>query len=45
MAYFERLDETRFRATEQTSGAWREDEQHILGLFTLTNLKPLEALR
>lgn len=23
----------------------REDEQHILGLFTLTNLKPLEALR
>lgn len=29
MAYFERLDETRFRATEHTSGAWREDEQHI----------------
>ncbi|MGG5257613.1 thioesterase family protein [Phycicoccus avicenniae] len=36
MAYFERLDETRFRATEHTSGAWREDEQHIapaLGLL------------
>lgn len=29
MPYFERLDETRFRATEHTSGAWREDEQHI----------------
>jgi hypothetical protein len=36
VAYFERLDETRFRATEHTSGAWREDEQHIapaLGLL------------
>ncbi|MBM6400192.1 thioesterase family protein [Phycicoccus sp. MQZ13P-5] len=29
MAYFERLDATRFRATAHTSGAWREDEQHI----------------
>lgn len=36
MAYFERLGTTRFRATERTSGAWREDEQHIspaLGLL------------
>ncbi|GGL22174.1 thioesterase family protein [Phycicoccus endophyticus] len=35
-AYFERLDETRLRATEHTGGAWREDEQHIapaLGLL------------
>lgn len=36
MAYFERLDETRFRATEHVSGAWNEQEQHIapaLGLM------------
>lgn len=36
MAYFERLDADRFRATEHTGGAWREDEQHIapaLGLL------------
>src|SRR6476469_7806437 len=36
VAYFERLGATRFRATERTSGAWREDEQHIspaLGLM------------
>ncbi len=36
MAYFERLGDTRFRATEHTGGAWREDEQHIapaLGLL------------
>ncbi len=36
MAYFDRLDEARFRATDQTGGAWREDEQHIapaLGLL------------
>ncbi len=36
MAYFDRLDEARFRASEQTGGAWREDEQHIapaLGLL------------
>lgn len=36
MAYFERVDGTRFRATEHTSGAWREDEQHVapaLGLL------------
>lgn len=35
-AYFERLDGSRFRATEHTGGAWREDEQHIapaLGLL------------
>ncbi|WP_235950590.1 thioesterase family protein [Phycicoccus flavus] len=35
-AYFERLGEARFRATDATSGAWREDEQHIspaLGLL------------
>lgn len=35
-AYFERLDENRFRATEHTSGAWRVTEQHIapsLGLL------------
>lgn len=29
MAYFERIDEQTFRATEHTGGAWREDEQHI----------------
>lgn len=36
MAYFERLGACRFRATEHTGGAWREDEQHIapaLGLL------------
>lgn len=35
-AYFERLGENRFRATEHTSGAWRTTEQHIapsLGLL------------
>ena len=35
-AYFERRDGSRFRATEHTGGAWREDEQHIapaLGLL------------
>lgn len=36
MAYFERIDKTRFRATEHVSGAWNEQEQHIapaLGLM------------
>lgn len=36
MAYFERLSDTRFRATEHVSGAWNEEEQHIapaLGLM------------
>ena len=36
MAYFERIDDTRFRATEHVSGAWNEQEQHIapaLGLM------------
>lgn len=36
MPYFERIDTRTFRATEYTSGAWREDEQHIapaLGLL------------
>ncbi len=36
MAYFERLSETAFRATEHTSGAWTTTEQHIapaLGLL------------
>jgi hypothetical protein len=35
-AYFERLDEETFRATEHVGGAWRLDEQHIapaLGLL------------
>ncbi|MBR7744439.1 thioesterase family protein [Phycicoccus sp. BSK3Z-2] len=35
-AYFERLADDQFRATTATSGAWREDEQHIapaLGLL------------
>ncbi|MFN8099806.1 MAG: thioesterase family protein [Dermatophilaceae bacterium] len=35
-AYFERLGESRFRATEHTSGAWEVSEQHIapaLGLL------------
>jgi Thioesterase-like superfamily len=35
-AYFERLDERRFRATEHTGGAWERDTQHIapaLGLM------------
>ncbi|WP_030484828.1 thioesterase family protein [Nocardioides aequoreus] len=37
MAYFERLDETTFRATEHTSGAWELEHQHVapaLGLLT-----------
>lgn len=36
MAYFERIDSTRLRATEHVSGAWNEEEQHIapaLGLM------------
>ena len=36
MAYFERIDDTRFRATEHVSGAWNEEEQHVapaLGLM------------
>lgn len=36
MAYFERIDETRYRATEHASGAWDEEMQHIapaLGLM------------
>lgn len=36
-AYFERLDDTRFRATAAVGGAWDPDEQHIapaLGLLT-----------
>lgn len=36
MAYFERLSETEFRATEHVGGAWSEDEQHVapaLGLL------------
>lgn len=36
MAYFERIDQTRFRATEHVGGAWNEQEQHIapaLGLM------------
>ncbi len=36
VAYFHRLDEHTFRASEHTGGAWREDEQHIspaLGLL------------
>ncbi|MBM6404097.1 thioesterase family protein [Phycicoccus sp. CSK15P-2] len=36
MAYFEQLADGRFRATEHTGGAWREEEQHIapaLGLL------------
>ncbi len=35
-AYFERLDEARFRATSAVQGAWNTDEQHIapaLGLI------------
>ena len=36
MAYFQRIDETTFRATSHVSGAWDTDEQHIapaLGLL------------
>lgn len=36
-ASFERVDDTRFQATEHVSGAWRTDEQHVapaLGLLT-----------
>lgn len=36
MAYFERVDDTRFVATEHVGGAWNEQEQHIapaLGLM------------
>jgi hypothetical protein len=36
MAYFERVSESAFRATEHVAGAWRTDEQHIapaLGLL------------
>ena len=36
MAYFERLEAHRFRATEHTGGAWSREEQHIapaLGLL------------
>jgi len=38
-AYFERLDDSRFRATESVGGAWNPREQHIapaLGLLTHT---------
>lgn len=38
-AYFERLDESHFRATEAVGGAWNPQEQHIapaLGLLTHT---------
>jgi hypothetical protein len=36
-AYFERLDDSRFRATRSVSGAWNVEEQHVapaLGLLT-----------
>ncbi|WP_392544814.1 thioesterase family protein [Oryzobacter telluris] len=48
MAYFERLDETRFRATEHTAGAWRTDEQHIapaIGLLAHAVTRDLSARR
>ena len=38
-AYFERLDDSRFRATPSTGGAWNVEEQHVapaLGLLTHT---------
>jgi hypothetical protein len=34
-AYFVRLDDDRFRATERTSGAWAEPEQHIAPMIGL----------
>ena len=48
MAYFERLDEGRFRATEEVSGAWRVEEQHIapaLGLLAHEVLRDHERRR
>ncbi len=48
MAYFERLGTDRFRATEHTSGAWREDEQHVapaLGLLAHAALRDRDARR
>jgi hypothetical protein len=35
MAYFERLGETHFRATEHVSGAWSTDEQHVAPVLGL----------
>lgn len=48
MAYFERVDEHTFRATEHTSGAWREDEQHVapaLGLVAHAVVRDRAARR
>ena len=48
MPYFERLDEGRFRATEEVSGAWRVEEQHIapaLGLLAHEVLQDHERRR
>ena len=48
MAYFERLDERSFRATEHTGGAWREDEQHVapaLGLLAHAVVRDRAARR
>jgi len=48
MPYFERLDEGRFRATEEVSGAWRIEEQHIapaLGLLAHEVLRDHERRR
>jgi hypothetical protein len=48
MAYFERLDEGRFRATGEVSGAWRVEEQHIapaLGLLAHEVLRDHERRR
>jgi hypothetical protein len=35
VAYFVRLSECRFRATEHTGGAWKTDEQHIAPVLGL----------
>lgn len=35
MAYFERLDDGRFRATDQVGGAWELSEQHIASALGL----------
>ena len=48
MPYFERLGEGRFRATEEVSGAWRIEEQHIapaLGLLAHEVLRDHAARR
>ncbi len=48
MAYFERLGPHRFRATEHTGGAWREDEQHIapaLGLLAHETVRHRDSRR